>query len=230
MPKNSTLWKRITCIMMIRAGRDNRDIMQCVQCSLNTVKAIRSKLGENSEDDEAVAARKPHSQRRDCVRTDAFLADLQVFSCVLSEGDVMPPHFFEQGLRLNADGYISMLDTVVKPWITRVANGRPYVFQRDSAPCHTGSKTIKWLVANFKDFTTPNVWPPSSPELNTMDYFVWGVVERDTNRTSSNTKAELMAKIRSVFAALTRETVARACSRFRRRVEAVIEAEGGYIE
>uniref|UniRef100_A0A182N3M9 Uncharacterized protein n=1 Tax=Anopheles dirus TaxID=7168 RepID=A0A182N3M9_9DIPT len=48
-----------------------------------------------------------------------------VFSCVSSEGDVMPPHFFEQGLRLNADGYISMLDIVVKPWITRVANGRP---------------------------------------------------------------------------------------------------------
>uniref|UniRef100_A0A4Y0BF18 Tc1-like transposase DDE domain-containing protein n=1 Tax=Anopheles funestus TaxID=62324 RepID=A0A4Y0BF18_ANOFN len=347
MPKKSTLWKRITCIMMIRAGRDNRDIMECVQCSLNTVKAIRNEMGENSDDDEAVAARKPHSQRRDCVRTDAFLADLQarvmenpgigirplaramgvapstmkmalnddlryfsykrrrgqlltekgrerrlgnaktllnllkhpvepgtlwffsseknfcqdqkvntqnnrwlaycaadvprvpqtkfpqtvmVFSCVSSEGDVMPPHFFEQGLRQNADGYISMLDTFVKPWITRVANGRPYVFQQDSAPCHTASKTIKWLAANFNDFTGPNVWPPSSPDLNPMDYFVWGAVERDTNRTSSNTKAELMAKIRSVFAALPRETVARACSRLQRRVEAVIEAEGGYFE
>ena len=63
--------------MTIRAGRDNRDIMQCVQCSLNSVKAIRSELGENSDDDEAVAARTPHSQRRDCVRIDAFLADLQ---------------------------------------------------------------------------------------------------------------------------------------------------------
>ena len=111
-----------------------------------------------------------------------------------------------------------MLDTVVKPWITRVANGRPYVFQQDSALCHTASKTIKWLAANFNDFTAPNVWPPSSPNLNPMDYFVWGAVKRDTIRTSSNTKAELMAKIRSVFAALPRETVTRACSRFRRRV------------
>uniref|UniRef100_A0A182PG36 Tc1-like transposase DDE domain-containing protein n=1 Tax=Anopheles epiroticus TaxID=199890 RepID=A0A182PG36_9DIPT len=160
-----------------------------------------------------------------------FPQTVMVFSCVSSEGDVMPPYFFEQGLRLNADGYISMLDIVVKPWITRVTNGRPYVFQQDSAPCHTASKTIKWLAANFNDFTAPNVWPPSSsPYLNPMDYFVWGAVERDTNRTSSNTKAELMPKIRSVFAALPRETVARACFRFRRRVEAVIEAEGGYFE
>uniref|UniRef100_A0A182X300 Uncharacterized protein n=1 Tax=Anopheles quadriannulatus TaxID=34691 RepID=A0A182X300_ANOQN len=57
-----------------------------------------------------------------------------------------------------------------------------------------------------------------------------GAVEQNTNRTSSNTMAELMVKIRSVFAALPREIVARACSRFRRQVEAVIEAEGGYFE
>uniref|UniRef100_A0A8W7Q077 Tc1-like transposase DDE domain-containing protein n=1 Tax=Anopheles coluzzii TaxID=1518534 RepID=A0A8W7Q077_ANOCL len=133
-----------------------------------------------------------------------FPQTVMVFSCMSSEGEVMPPHFFEQ-LRLNAAGYISMLDTVMKHWITRAANGRPYVFQQDSAPCHTAFKTIKWLAANFNDFTAPNVWPSSSPDLNPMDYFVWGAVERDTNRTSSNTKAQLMAKNRSVFAALPRE-------------------------
>uniref|UniRef100_A0A182NAM4 Uncharacterized protein n=1 Tax=Anopheles dirus TaxID=7168 RepID=A0A182NAM4_9DIPT len=37
----------------------------------------------------------------------------------------MPPHIFPQGLRLNADGYIDLLATVVKPWIETVANGRP---------------------------------------------------------------------------------------------------------
>ena len=63
-----------------------------------------------------------------------------------------------------------------------------------------------------------------------MDSFVWGAVERDTNRTSSNTKAQLMVKIRSVFAALPRETVPRACFRFWKRVEGVIEAKGGYFE
>ena len=39
----------------------------------------------------------------------------------------MPPHFFRKGLRLNSDAYVVLLITVVKPWITRVANGRPYV-------------------------------------------------------------------------------------------------------
>ena len=62
---------------------------------------------------------------------------LMVYGCVSCEGDVMPPHFFREGLRLNSDAYVELLITVVKPWITRVANGRPYIWQQDSAPCHT---------------------------------------------------------------------------------------------
>uniref|UniRef100_A0A8W7PBU5 Uncharacterized protein n=1 Tax=Anopheles coluzzii TaxID=1518534 RepID=A0A8W7PBU5_ANOCL len=30
-----------------------------------------------------------------------------------------------------------------------VANGRPYIWQQDSAPCHTAVKTRQWLTANF---------------------------------------------------------------------------------
>ena len=36
---------------------------------------------------------------------------------------VMPLHYFREGLRLNSDDYVELLITVVKPWITRVANG-----------------------------------------------------------------------------------------------------------
>ena len=56
------------------------------------------------------------------------------FSDVSYEGDVMPPHFFREGLMLNSDAYVELLITVVKPWITRVANDRPNVWQQDSAP------------------------------------------------------------------------------------------------
>ncbi|XP_035891201.1 uncharacterized protein LOC118502743 [Anopheles stephensi] len=57
-----------------------------------------------------------------------FPQTVMVLGCVSSEGDVMPPHIFPQSLRLNADGYIDLLATVVKPWIETVANGRPYVW------------------------------------------------------------------------------------------------------
>ena len=73
-------------------------------------------------------------------------------------------------------------------------------------------------------------WPPSSPDLNPLDYFVWSYVENITNMNSHNTRASLIAAIRRVFAELPPVLVEKACSQFRIRIEAVIEAEGGYIE
>ena len=75
-----------------------------------------------------------------------------------------------------------------------------------------------------------SVRPPSSPDLNPFDYFVWSYVENITNMTSHNTKASLIAAIRRVFAEFLPALVEKTCSQFQARIEAVIEAEGGYIE
>ena len=48
--------------------------------------------------------------------------------------------------------------------------------------------------------------------------------------TSHNTKASLIASIHRVFAELPPALVEKACSQFQIRIEALIEAEGGYIE
>ena len=47
---------------------------------------------------------------------------------VSNEGQVWWPHF-PKGLRVNAAAYIEILETVVKPWINSVCNGKPYIFQ-----------------------------------------------------------------------------------------------------
>ena len=72
--------------------------------------------------------------------------------------------------------------------------------------------------------------PPSSPDLNPLDYFVWSYVENITNMTSHNTKASLIAAIRRVFAELPPALVVKTCFQSRIHIEAVIEAEGSYIE
>ena len=70
--------------------------------------------------------------------------------------------------------------------------------------------------------------PPSTPYLNPLDYFIWSYVENITNMTSHDTR--LITAICQVFAELPLVLVEKACSQFRIRIEAVIEAEGGYIE
>ena len=80
------------------------------------------------------------------------------------------------------------------------------------------------------DFVPFSHWPLSSPDLNLLDYFIWSYVENITNMTSHNTKVSLIAAMRLVFAELPPALGEKACSQFRIRIEAVIEAEGGYIE
>ena len=116
------------------------------------------------------------------------------------------------------------------PLVHQVAGGRPWVWQQDLAPAHKSKENQAWLQKECYDFLPFSHCPLSSPDLNPLDYFVWSYVENITNMTSHNTKASLIAAIRRVFAELPPVLVVKSCFQFRIRIEAVIEAEGGYIE
>ena len=159
-----------------------------------------------------------------------FPAMVMVFGVVSSEGHIMPPHIFEVGLKVNTKVYLDVLKSVVIPCCNQVAGGRPWVWQQDLAPAHKSKETQAWLQKECYNFVHFSHWPPSSPDLNPLNYFVWSYVENITKMTSHNTKASLIAANRRVFAELPPALVEKACSQFRIRIEAMIEAEGGYIE
>ena len=152
-----------------------------------------------------------------------------VFGVVSSEGHIMPPHIFEVGLKVNtsvpacAEQCGNPLVQSGGRWLTLgVAAGLgagPQV-QRDPGLVSKGVLRLCTLLS----------LPPSSPDLNPLDYFVWSYVENITNMTSHNTKASLIAAIRRLFTELPPALVEKVCSQFRICIEAVIEAEGGYIE
>ena len=159
-----------------------------------------------------------------------FPTTVMVFGVVSSEGHIMPPHIFEVTLKVNTKLYLDVLKSMVILWCNQVAGGRPWVWQQDSTPAHNSKETQALLQKECYDFVPFSHWPPSFPDLNPLDYFVWSYVENMTNMTSHNTKASLIAAIRRVFAVLPPALMEKAGSQFRIRIEAVIEAEGGYIE
>ena len=159
-----------------------------------------------------------------------FPATFMIFGVISSEVRIMPPHIFEVGLKVITKVYLDVLKSVVIPWCNQVAGGRPWVWQQDLAPAHKFKKIQAWFQKECYDFVPFSHWPPSSPDLNPLDYFVWSYVENITNMTSHNIKASLNAAIRRIFAELLPALVERACSQLRIHIEAVIAAEGGYIE
>ncbi|QQP41930.1 Transposable element tcb1 transposase [Caligus rogercresseyi] len=69
-----------------------------------------------------------------------------------SEGDIMPPHFFAKGQNVNKEVYLDVMQTVVKPWMTQIAAGRPYLYQQDGAPAHTSNLVQNWCLENLDMF------------------------------------------------------------------------------
>ncbi|QQP58045.1 Uncharacterized protein FKW44_003235 [Caligus rogercresseyi] len=111
-----------------------------------------------------------------------------------------------------------------------VANGRSYVFHQDSAPAHKSRETQAWLLENLPYHWSPDLWPLSSPDYNPLDYFFWGMVENNTNKHAHNTLDSLRATNVEEFANMKKDVVAKACGRFRHRLEMVVAADGGYIK
>jgi hypothetical protein len=158
-----------------------------------------------------------------------FLATVMVLGVVSNKGDMMPPHVFKAGLRVNIDVYIDVLTNVVKPWKDGVTAGRPNIWQQDGAPAQTSKKTQDWCREILPFFWEKEVWPPSSTDCNPMEYLCGAWLKETPTGPPHNTKASLIASIKEVFSKFPREDLKLACSRFRLRLEEVVAAEGDFI-
>ena len=147
-----------------------------------------------------------------------------------SKEGVIRTHFFNKGENVTKEVYLRVLTNVVKPWMETVSAGKPYVFQQDGAPAHTSHLVQNWLSDNVDMLWWKEFWPPNSPDLNPLDFYVWGVVERVTNKSRHPNVASLRAAIEAAFTDMDCDALKRTCARFRPRMEAVIQASGGYIE
>ena len=107
-----------------------------------------------------------------------FPKTVMVFGVVFNKGNVMPPHIFEFGLRVNTNIYLEVMEQTVLPWITLQLPGS--LLQS----CHQGAMASH------------------QPNLNLIDYFIWGYLEAHTNRRPHTTKASLMSSIKEYFVSL----------------------------
>jgi hypothetical protein len=80
--------------------------------------------------------------------------------------------------------------------------------------CPNSKATQDWCWKNLLEFWLKEVWPPSGPDCNPLDHYVWSICEQDINKAPHNTVASLVAKIMEVMANLPRDTMEKLCKRF----------------
>jgi len=85
--------------------------------------------------------------------------------------------FVDPGVKINGCYYGEVLLSQQLLPAMRQVSGDFFVFQQDNAPAHRAHETIKLLQQETPAFISPNLWPPNSPDLNPVDYKIWGVMQ-----------------------------------------------------
>ena len=65
----------------------------------------------------------------------------------------------------------------------RRIDGDTYVFQQHSALVHRAHKTVQLLQQETSQFISTDLWPPNSPDLNPVDYWIWGWMQQRVYKT-----------------------------------------------
>ena len=104
-------------------------------------------------------------------------ASTMVFGLISSDGNVMPPIFIEAGVKINGQVYRDLIIPAIVNWC-KVTYGdnwsRKVCLMQDGATPHTAKATQDMLREMFgvEGFWSKQMWPPSSPELNPLDFWV----------------------------------------------------------
>ena len=80
------------------------------------------------------------------------------------------------------------------------------------------------------DVIPPALWPPDSPDLNSVDYTVWRVLQERVYRTKISDFDELKRRINSEWVALSHAVIERAVGEWRQRLCVCVCAGGGHFE
>jgi hypothetical protein len=112
---------------------------------------------------------------------------------------------------------------------------RNLFYQHDGAPPH-GSYLIDNFLQNVFDDrwianNGPFLWPPRSPDLSVLDFFIWGTIKNRVYNTPITTMEDCMQRVRHAFASLTPESMRKAThEQLLLRCQKCLEVQGRQFE
>ena len=140
--------------------------------------------------------------------------------------------FVEPGAKINSQYYCEkVLGQGLLPDIRTRCGRYKWTLQQDGAPSHTARSTVQYLQRENINFIEPNRWPPNSPDLNPVDYAVWGALQEMVyHRKTFTSVPELKRAIVTAWQQLSQAFLDRSIGEWRRRLENVVQSNGGHIE
>lgn len=152
------------------------------------------------------------------------------------DDQVIGPFFFER----NVDGnsYSEMLTNYLLPELRR-RNIDPMsvCYQHDGAPAHISAGVRQILDENFMSWIGRGVgtgnlclWPPRSPDLNPLDFFLWGVLQHRVHLIEHPTIEAVEESVIREIQTITPEMLERVHLNLKKRLFKCIEVNGELFE
>ena len=103
---------------------------------------------------------------------------------------------------------------------------------QDGARAHTAKLSLAMLRdERYLKLLEPKHWPPNSPDLNPVDYCIWGVLEQNVYRGRKITDLEVLkTAIIEEWDNVPQSLMDSCIDAFRGRLHRIIEEKRGHIE
>lgn len=107
-------------------------------------------------------------------------------------------------------------------------------FQQDGAPAHNAAVVIQFLRREFNDrliaTNGPVFWPPRSPDLTPLDFFLWGTIKNLVYKDIPENEHILRQRVLDAFSTFDGRKLRRVQANIRKRAEICVAQRGGHIE
>lgn len=104
----------------------------------------------------------------------------------------------------------------------------------DGCPAHYSRIVREYLNEAYPDHWIgrqgPVAWPPRSPDMTPLDYYLWGDMKQKIYSQPINTQAELQARIINCAAGLDPDVIRRATSQITYRANLCLQQHGNHFE
>lgn len=154
----------------------------------------------------------------------------------IGDAGVIGPFFFDGNV--NGISYLKMMKEKFFPEFCRLPNAPELLFMQDGAPPHWQKDVRSWLNEKFpgrwigrggaEDLNI--TWPPRSPDLTPADFFLWGFVKGLVYKQNYENLDQLKAAIVTAFQQVSQEMLFATMENFVKRLNLVLECNGGHIE
>ena len=107
-------------------------------------------------------------------------------------------------------------------------------YQQDGAPAHKTRRCLALLQQRYPGRVISiggNIaWPPRSPDLTPLDFFLWGHIKSIVYTTPPTTVEDMQERIINALQTITPEILQNVRRSFSKRIRLLIDTEGRHVE